>query len=469
ISLMLYASLIALFKLGATAVFLDPQTRYRQLNQAVALADASAFIGTQKLMWLRFFSSALRHIPHIFLLEGGGAFSLQQMRRGFSPRTEIADVPDDHLALITFTGGGTDLSPRGVLRTHSLLIEQHRTLSRILPVRPDDVDLPAFPVATLHNLASGITSVIPDFPFRRPAAVQPEKILRQIESFGITTASGPPAYWSAIVKYCLHYKKVLPLRRIVAGGATTSPKLMRQLKCIAPNAEILNLYGSTEAEPVAKLCVEELSEEIVQRIETGAGIPLGRPVAEVCVGILDGNYNDRSTNEVGEIWVSGEHVARGYFSNPQANATNKHLDLDGVLWHRMGDIGYKDNDRWLWLVGRVNTIVIRDGKPMYPVQVEAVVERLPFIRRAALIGEVDKRLGERAILIVEFAKDVPFPTGWRREIQAVLDERGWVLDAICFIRKMPMDARHNSRVDYQKMKSTYSLSLWERVRGRTLR
>jgi acyl-CoA synthetase (AMP-forming)/AMP-acid ligase II len=457
---MLYASLIALFKLGATAVFLDPQTRYTQLNHAIALANARAFIGTRKLIWLRFFSPALRRIPHLFLSEGDRPRSLQQMARSFAAQIEIAEVDEDHPALITFTGGSTDVAPRGVVRTHCLLVEQHRALSRILPMQENDIDLPAFPIATLHNLASGVTSVIPDFPFRKPDTVQPEKILKQIQSHKVTTASGSPAYWSAIVKDCLYHEQILNLRRILTGGAPVTPKLMQQLSRVAPHAEILNLYGSSEAEPVAKMSVQELVDEKITRIEAGAGIPLGRPVPEIGVRILDGNHNERSANEVGEIWVSGRHVARGYFSNPKANAANKYLDAEGNLWHRMGDVGYKDDDEWLWLVGRVNTVIIRAGAPIYPIQVEAVVEKLPFVQRAALVGEADKKLGERAILFVELAKDIPVSETWRQKIQSLVAERGCVVDTIHPIRKIPMDARHNARIDYQKLKSMIKRSVY---------
>lgn len=449
VSLMLYASLIAIFKLGATAVFLDPQTGFGQLNRAIDLADARALIGTRKLMWLRLFSPALRRIPHLFLADGDESRSFQHMARTFAPRTVIADASDDVPALITFTGGSTDSSPRGVLRTHRLLIEQHRALSRVLPVQENDVDLPAFPVATLHNLASGITSVIPDFPFRRPDAVQPERISRQIETHQITTASGSPTYWRVIVEYCLQNERTLNLRRIVTGGAPTSPELMQRLSRIAPNADILNLYGSSEAEPVAKLSVEELSDEMIRRIETGAGIPLGRAVDEACVRILDESHDEQSANNVGEIWVSGEHVARGYFSNPYAEASNKHLDVKNRLWHRMGDMGYKDDDGWLWLVGRVNTVVMRGGKPMYPVSMEIVVEKLSFVQRAALVGAADGFLGERAVLFVQFSKNNALPKNWRVKIHSLLIKCGWVVDEIRPIYKIPVDARHNSRTDYQ--------------------
>jgi acyl-CoA synthetase (AMP-forming)/AMP-acid ligase II len=451
ISIRLYASLIALFKMGATAVFLDPQTGYAQLNRAIALVEARAFIGTYKTAWLRYFSPALRRIPLLFLSEGDGIGSLDHIARTFSPRTGIADVDSNTPALITFTGGSTDLSPRGVLRTHHLLIEQHRALNRLLPVQANDIDLPAFPVAALHNLASGITSVIPDFPFRRPDAVQPERILRQIQDGGATTASGSPAYWSAIVRYCLHSKKVLSLRRVVTGGAPTSPELMNQLSRIAPNAEILNVYGSSEAEPVAMISARELPDEMIRRIEMGAGIPLGRPVAGVFVRVLDKNQQEESANQAGEIWVSGEHVARGYFANPPADAMNKRFDSDGRVWHRMGDIGYSDNDGCLWLLGRVNTLITRAGQLFYPVPVETVIGTLPYIQRAALIGAPDKLLGEQTVLIVEFAKDNYRPADWREQIQSLLAKRGWIIDEIRSMRKLPVDARHNARIDYQKL------------------
>lgn len=454
ISINLYASLIALFKLGATAVFLDPQTKYKQLNTAIGLANPCAFIGTRKALWLRYFLPALQRIPHMFLSEGDGMNSVQRMGQVFAPRTTIAEVEDDVPALITFTGGSTDsLGPRGVIRTHGLLISQHVALSRALPVQITDIDLPAFPVVTLHNLASGITSVIPDFPFRHPDAVRPEKILKQISTFGVTTASGPPAYWSAIASHCLRYGYTLPLRRIITGGAPASPDLIHQLSRIAPHADILNVYGSTEAEPVAVMSAREFLDEVTKQIETGSGVLLGRSVPDICVRILDGNGEVRANGQIGEIWVSGEHIARNYFANPRAESENKRLDAAGTLWHRMGDVGHVDESGRLWLDGRVNTIVMRGECPIYPMPVETVAASLPFVRRAALIGVPDKNLGERSVLIVEFEAGVVKPNDWRAQLQVLCAQHSWIVDEVHSIRQLPVDARHNSRIDYTRLRS----------------
>ncbi|MBN8580952.1 MAG: AMP-binding protein [Anaerolineae bacterium] len=454
ISLNLYISLIAMFKLGVIPVFLDPQTRTQELRQTIESAQPQALICSQRLNWLRWFLPGLRKISLVFLSDGNSQRSVNHLINSSLPYSKIADLAAEAPALITFTGGSTDaLGSRGVIRTHGLLTAQHVALSHALPNHFTDIDLPAFPIATLHNLASGITSVIPDFPFRRPDAVQPEKILKQVNDHGISTASGSPAYWSAIAEHCLRHKLTLPLRRIVTGGAPVSPALMDRLQRAAPSAEIVNVYGSTEAEPVAVIKANEILAVTKKPEALGAGIPLGRAVPESRIRILDENGTDLESGKVGEIWVSGEHVARSYFANPAADLQHKRFDAQGDLWHGMGDLGYVDGEGLLWLAGRVNMVVLRDGQAMYPVKIEMLAASLSFVRRAALIGQPDVRLGERSVLIVEFAASVITPKDWQAQLQALCIQYGWTLDEIRWVRRLPVDVRHNSRLDYKRLKA----------------
>lgn len=460
ISLRLYACLIALFKLGAAAVFLDPQAGLRALDRAATLAGAKAFVGARQASWLRWLSPALHRVPLRLVADGEGPGSLEWLANHSNFETEIANVDSEAPALITFTSGSTDAAgPRGVMRTHRLLVAQHKALARAFPFQPDEVDMPAFPIVTLHNLASGVTSVIPDFPFRRPDAVQPERILRQIEQFGVTTASGSPAYWRPIAEHCLTHDLPLKLRRIITGGAPASPRLIQLLSRAAPGAEILSAYGSTEAEPVAVMPGTQIIAETAALTAEGAGIPLGYAVPGIGVLVLgQGNEagNERRDGDPGEIWVAGEHVARAYFANPRANATNFLKDGTGTVWYRMGDIGYKDDEGRLWLVGRVNTTITREGRALYPLPVESVIETLSFVRRAALIGLPNERLGEQAVLVVEFKPGVEKPKDWRAKLWALCAERGWPLDEVRTISRIPVDARHNARIDYAGLKKVLS-------------
>jgi acyl-CoA synthetase (AMP-forming)/AMP-acid ligase II len=454
ISILLYASLIALFRLGATAVFLDPQAGLSMLNRSATLADAKAFIGTSKAMWLRWLSPALRRIPLRLLADGNRSDSLQWLADHARPRSEIVEVEPESPALITFTSGSTDRSgPRGVLRTHRLLTAQHHALARAFPYQSGDVDMPAFPVVTLHNLAAGITSVIPDFPFRRPDAVQPERILNQIKQCGITTASGSPAYWRPVAEFCIAGRLTLPLRRIAIGGAPVSPQLIQLLSQAAPQAEVVSAYGSTEAEPVAMMPGHEIIAETAALTAKGSGIPLGYPVRDIGVRILSHGREPKvecRDGEPGEIWVAGDHVARSYFANPQANEVN-FLKQDQV-WYRMGDVGYKDNQGRLWQVGRVHTTIHRAGCVVYPLPVEAVVETLAFVRRAALIGLPEASLGEKTVLAVEFKPDVAAPNNWQTQVRDVCAEHKWPLDEVRKVKHIPVDARHNARIDYAQLK-----------------
>ena len=457
ISPYLFAGLIALFKIGAAAVFLDPQAGIEQLDRVAELAEAKAFVGSRWAAWLRWISPNLRRTPLHLRVAGDGPRSLQGLALRARSLMGIADVEPETPALITFTGGSTDTAgPRGVARTHRLLTAQHAAIARAFPWQPGDVDLPAFPIASLHNLASGVTSVIPDFPFRRPDAVRPDRILRQIETFGVTTASGSPAYWWRIAEYCLARGRTLPLRRIITGGAPVAPRLTRLLSRAAPRAEIFSAYGSTEAEPVAVMAAQDVLAETAALTAQGAGIPLGHPVPGLCARVLDGQENPRGDGEAGEIWVAGDHVARAYFAAPRADAANKRADPEGRVWHRMGDVGYEDSRGQLWLLGRVNTVITRMGHALYPVRVEAAVETLPFIRRAALVGVPDKRLGERAVLVVEFERRAWKPTDWRPRLRALCADHGWPLDGIRAVPRVPVDARHNARIDYVRLRRALS-------------
>jgi len=85
--------------------------------------------------------------------------------------------------------------------------------------------------------------------------------------------------------------------------------------------------------------------------------------------------------------------------------------------------------------------------------VETVAASLPFVRRAALIGAPDKKLGERSVLIVELESGAVKPNDWRAQLQALCAQHGWIVDEVRSIRRLPVDARHNSRIDYTRLKS----------------
>ena len=143
--------------------------------------------------------------------------------------------------------------------------------------------------------------------------------------------------------------------------------------------------------------------------------------------------------EAGEVVVSGDHVQKGYINDPQAVRANKVLDADGVVWHRTGDLGYLDARGRLWLVGRVNSAIpTSSGGHLYPIKVEALVEGLAGVRRAALV-----RVRERVGVAVELDEGATAP-----ELGAVQKvARAPELQAVWVVGSIPVDPRHNAKID----------------------
>jgi olefin beta-lactone synthetase len=112
----------------------------------------------------------------------------------------VAMLPDRAPALITYTSGTTG-RPKGSDRTHDLLIEQHLALSEHFPTQEDDVDMPCFPVVTLHNLAEGVSTVMPCVDFAAPSEVNASVVVDQARRAKVTRISGAPAYLSAISRH----------------------------------------------------------------------------------------------------------------------------------------------------------------------------------------------------------------------------------------------------------------------------
>src|SRR5207245_4212623 len=138
------------------------------------------------------------------------------------------EVPGDAPALITFTTGSTG-RPKAAARSHAFLWAQHQALAGYLGLTEADIDLPTLPIFVLNNLALGVTSVLPDFDARRPAAIDPAALYRQIVSEGVTTSSGSPAFYERLAGWCAANGKRLPLRALFTGGAPVLPPLARRL------------------------------------------------------------------------------------------------------------------------------------------------------------------------------------------------------------------------------------------------
>ncbi len=447
-SVELYVALLAIFRLGLVAMFIDPSAGKTHIARCCELHPPQALIASPKAHLLRFVSPALRRIPRKFVIGFAvpGANVLTTKQRA-SQSQKIVAVEDDHPALITFTSGSTG-EPKATLRTHGFLQAQHRVLEKSLTLRPGEIDLTTLPIFVIANLASGVQSVLPSVDLRFPGAIDPAPVVRQIGLMKPVSTSASPAFLERIADECLGRQWQLPsFQKIFTGGAPVFPRLLDKLRRVAPNAKIVAVYGSTEAEPIAKLALDEITQEDRAAMQHGRGLLAGRPVPEIQLRILRAQWGTPlapstraefdaacvSVHEPGEIVVAGDHVLRGYLHGRGDEETK--FRVDGQVWHRTGDAGYLDANGRLWLLGRCAAKITDARGTLYPFAVECAASHHPNVKRAALVQHCGKR-----ILTVELQ------TSEIGELRAAL---AWAeLDEIRVLPTIPVDKRHNAKVDY---------------------
>lgn len=464
LSVELYLCMFAVQWVGAIAVFLDSWARRDQLGLSAGVVAPKAMISFEKAFDL---CQAVPELSSIAIKIAAGEHG-----KGYEADLEglllnagecaIEPVEAADTALITFTTGSSGV-PKGADRTHRFLAAQHRALDQVIPYQADDRDLPVFPIFSLNNLAGGVTTVLPAIDLAVPSDKDAATIVKQIFSARITCCTVSPSIFVNVTDYCRANNLILgSLRRVVTGGAAVSRDNVKNFKAIAPQAKILVLYGSTEVEPIAEI----EADEMLSAEENRQGVNVGRIFEgleykfikirrkNVVLGEQGWKEWETGPNKPGELVVSGDHVCENYYNNPEAFNSAKIRDADQKIWHRTGDVGMLDEQKRLWLVGRVHNTIIRNNEYLFPVHAEILLKRLDFVRQAAFLGIEDPGLGEKTCAIFSLKEGFsPEAIGqFKNAIAAVFSENKIPLDEIVMVKDIPMDPRHHSKVEYARLK-----------------
>jgi olefin beta-lactone synthetase len=422
----LYLVVLALMKLAATAVFVEPALGIGHVRRCSRAARPSAFVGTLSTRLLLRATRALADVPLTLALE--------DLPRDDARTVATEPTGEETPALITYTSG-TGGAPQATSRTHALLWAQHRALAADFPYRDGDRILTGLPLFALHDLAAGAGVVLPAL--RAGPALEPDAAhaVHQIVEHDVTLIRGGPRFCAGLARYCASRGLALPgVRALFTGGAPVPVTLVEELRRLLPDGDVYVVYGSTEAEPIAAASGSDLVD-LHPLTGGGFGICVGRPVGGANVRIrAEGSAS-------GEVLVAGPHVNHGG-------------------WHPTGDTGYLDDRGRLWLTGRVTSIVRRDGKGLEPLRIEPIVDGLPFVGRSALLGVRDPKLGERTVLVVAARRKGlvtrVFRSGaWRAEIDRACRSVGIEVDEIRFARTIPLDRRHRAKIRYDRVRAWY--------------
>ena len=469
VSIELYEFLLAAFHSGIRVMLADPSAGRDFLSLCCKRLPPDAFFGSWKAQCLRMAVPEMRRIGRV--ITPGPWFPGARKWRTDEGNMPLVEVPDEEPALITFTSGSTGV-PKAAVRSHGFLLAQHRELSAALDFEDAEVDLITLPVFVLANLASGLTSVLAATDLAHPGSPDAEAIRGQCERLGVTRCTASPAFFEGLLKSRVGMPA---FRKLYTGGAPVFPDLLRRLRTALPDADIHSVYGSTEAEPIAHFPADEADAETDAVTRAGGGLCAGVPVSSIGLRIIADRWGEplgpmspggifptmsAPNGQAGEIVVSGKHVLRGYLEGIGDSETKIHVDAD--VWHRTGDAGWLDRQGRVWLLGRcaekLPPFPVPGGMPVealrYPFAVEcALREAFPEIRMAALGWK------ERRTLVVG-------RTCGPQQIAAIrakAEEFG-IHDVVC-IENIPLDRRHNAKIDYPALRYLLEHVLSEFPRG----
>jgi acyl-CoA synthetase (AMP-forming)/AMP-acid ligase II len=468
------AAVFGVFKTGGVPVLIDPGMGKANLLSCIRQTEPEAMVAIPLVHYLRFlYRSSFRSVRTAFSLgspAAPGCIRLESARHMTDSDFPIeATSPDDEAAIL-FTTGSTG-PPKGVVTTHGIFMAQTELIRNVYGAGPDEVDLPGFPLFALFSVALGMTCVIPDMDPTRPAQVNPKRIIEAVENHGVTFSFGSPALWRTVSRHCIERNIRMPsLRKVLMAGAPVPAKLHRQvLDIIAPNGETMIPYGATEALPITTFTGSEMLTETAMLTETGRGTCVGRPLPGIDIRIIEAidgeiaNWTETKelpAFEIGEITVSGPVVTSAYHRLEHHTRMAKIRGSDGRVWHRMGDVGYIDDQGRVWFCGRKSHRVMTEQRIYYSVCCEAIFNAHPDVFRTALVSIPDGKEGtarKPALVFEPLPGRMPKGTAKLENMIAELAELGskheFTRDIATFLvhPSFPVDIRHNAKISREKL------------------
>jgi long-chain acyl-CoA synthetase len=307
-------------------------------------------------------------------------------------------VAEDDLAALFYTSGTTGAA-KGAMHTHRSLVTSALHFMATWPFDRQTRWLVASPmfhtggiIGTLATVwAGGAHVIMPRF--------DPDQAVDLIEREAVTHTLLVPTMLAAAANAQLaRPRDVSSLRYLSHGASPISAETLRRTRLAFPQAELLHVYGTTEATPITTLLPHE--ERI---LDTSLVRSCGQPAVGVEIRIVDSSEAEVPPGTVGELLVRSPSLMAGYWQKPEATA-----EVMSGGWYRTGDLGYRDERSYIYLVDRAKDLIVSGGENIYSTEVEEALSSHPAAEEVAVFGVPDPRWGE-AVYAVVFARQQVTP------------------------------------------------------------
>lgn len=486
-SIEFFSLTFALFKAGVIPILVDPGMGIKNLKQCFEESQPDVFIGIPKAhIARRVLGWGKSSVKQVINVGGSGlqrwlanATSLEtiiELGQNVSQPFFMAMLKPNDMAAILFTSGSTG-TPKGVVYSHGMFEAQISALKNDYGISPGERDLATFPLFSLFGPALGMASIVPDMDASKPITANPANLFAAIEQYQCSNMFVNPALLERLGQAGEQTQhKLSSVQRVISAGApATISAIKRFSKMLNPNVQVLNSYGATESLPVSMIGSDALFNTS-DLTDQGKGICVGKPISSVDISIIAitddpienwDSITPLAANHIGEIVVKGPMVSQSYYQRDQATKNAKINDSE-VYRHRMGDVGYLDDDGLLWMCGRKGHIVdAKRGeqrlKRYFTIPCERVFNTHPQVKRSALVG-VDVAGHTVPVICIELNKDIVCSNAnvLYQALIKLAEQHPHTegINRFLIHPDFPVDVRHNAKIFREK------LAVWVQAKWR---
>ncbi len=404
-------------KLGLVFVPINYRAKREELIYMLNHSESAAvLVGERYLGLVNSLRDELKTVRHFIAYDARPPemINYEDLLAQHPPEELFVDVEDSDPTILMYTSGTTAL-PKGVVLTHlAMSVYVTNTISPADPTAEEwEIQLLAVP---FYHIA-GATTMLSAVWGGRTLVILPQfdatAWLEAVQRYRVTHSFLVPTMVKRVIEHPDFNEYDLSSLRLLAYGAAPMPYevLIQAIEKFRrwPNVGLMNAYGQTESTstltflgPEDHRIPEEPGperEKALRRLRS-----VGRPMPDVEVAIMDPQGNILPPGQEGEIVASGPRVMAGYWKREEETAEAL---KDG--WLHTGDVGYMDEDGYVYITGRTKDLIIRGGENIAPGEIEAVLDQHPKVAEAAVIGVPDVEWGEevKAIIIPKDPRDLP--------------------------------------------------------------
>jgi long-chain acyl-CoA synthetase len=308
--------------------------------------------------------------------------------------TEHIDTRLEDTAVIIYTSGTTG-KPKGAMLSHKNIFSNAQSGMMHIKVTPRDRGIVFLPM--FHSFTFSIAVMLPMYVGMSIVIIQSiqpfSNIFKQTLLKRVTLFFGIPDVYNALAKAKLpwYFMWFNNIRAFISGAAALQSKTLDAMAKKFKRATLLEGYGLSEASPA-------VSMNTLEKQKAGS---VGTALQGYEIKIVDEELNEVHRGAIGDIIVKGDNVMQGYLNRPTAT---EETIING--WLMTGDMGYMDDEGFLFIVDRKKDLIIAKGINIYPREIEDIIDSFEGITASAVIGMHDEKSGEVPVTYVEIEEDV---------------------------------------------------------------